>query len=130
VASETPGLSLRTRLTVARLTPACCEQYLQMTLDPKYIVKFSQTQGVVPSTAEAAALTKEYAPGGRLALLADLVQKHSRVRPATPVFPIIDTVYNKAIGDIIAGANVKATLDKAAAEIDDNIKANGGYRSR
>jgi multiple sugar transport system substrate-binding protein len=109
---------------------AGAEQYLRMSLDPKYIAKFSNTQGVVPSTAEAAALTKDYAPGGRLAFLAELVQKHSQTRPATPAFPIIDTVFNKAIGDIVSGADVKRTLDGTVADIDANIKANDGYEPR
>jgi multiple sugar transport system substrate-binding protein len=109
---------------------AGAEEYLKMTLDPKYIARFSDTQGVVPATAEAAALTKDYGPNGRLAFLAALVQKHSETRPATPAFPIIDTAFNKAVGDIISGADVRKTLDKAVADIDADIRSNNGYKLR
>ncbi|HEY5833955.1 ABC transporter substrate-binding protein [Streptomyces sp.] len=106
------------------------QQYLKLTLDPKYIARFSTTQGVVPSTAAAASIAKDYAPGGRLSVLTELTQKHAQVRPATPAFPVIDTVFNKAVGDIIAGADVKSTLSRAASDIDRNISSNHGYRSR
>ncbi|MGX1163442.1 carbohydrate ABC transporter substrate-binding protein (CUT1 family) [Arthrobacter sp. SLBN-100] len=103
------------------------EAFLQDSLTTENIAKISTTQNVIPASAEAAAKTKDYAAGGRLENLAKLEAEHSEIRPATPAFTVIDNIFNKAVGDIFAGADVQKTLDQAVQEIDANIAANDGY---
>jgi multiple sugar transport system substrate-binding protein len=103
------------------------EAFLQDSLTADNIAKISTTQNVIPASSEAAAKTKDYAAGGRFETLAKLEAEHSEIRPATPAFAVIDNIFNKAVGDIIAGADAKKTLDQAVKEIDANISANDGY---
>jgi multiple sugar transport system substrate-binding protein len=55
------------------------------------------------------------------------VADHSEIRPATPGFAVVADIYNKATADILAGADVRSTLDQAVADIDADIQANDGY---
>lgn len=103
------------------------EAFLQDSLTTENIAKISTTQNVIPASLQAAAKTKDYAAGGRFETLSKLEAEHSEIRPATPAFPVIDNIFNKAVGDIFSGADVKSTLDQAAKEIDANIAANDGY---
>ena len=40
---------------------------------------------------------------------------------------MIADVFNKAVSDIFAGADVQSTFDRAAKDIDADIAANNGY---
>lgn len=102
-------------------------KFLEFSLTTENLVKIADTQLVIPATLEAAAASKNYGPDGRFQLFAELEANHSQIRPATPGFAVLADIYNKATADILAGADVKATLDQAAAEIDADIKANDGY---
>jgi multiple sugar transport system substrate-binding protein len=115
-------------------TSSCSEEqragvnaFLEHSLTTDNIVKISDTQLVIPATAEAAAKSANYGPGGRFETFANLEANHSEIRPPTPAFSVIADVFNKAVKDIFAGADVQATFDQAAQEIDADIDANQGY---
>src|SRR5690606_11556521 len=46
--------------------PDGASAFIEFALQPKYLAAFSDGIGLIPATAEAAALTKNYAPGGAL----------------------------------------------------------------
>jgi multiple sugar transport system substrate-binding protein len=48
-------------------------------------------------------------------------------RPATPAYLVARDQFSTAFGDIINGADVKVSLDKAVSRIEADIKANRGY---
>jgi multiple sugar transport system substrate-binding protein len=102
-------------------------KFLEFSLSTDNLVKISDTQLVIPATAEAAAQSKNYRPDGRFATFAELEADHSMIRPPTPAFSVIADIFNKASADILAGADVQETLDQAAKDIDADIAANGGY---
>ncbi|WP_431921927.1 sugar ABC transporter substrate-binding protein [Nonomuraea jabiensis] len=114
------------------ITSSCKEQdgarkYLEFSLNPKYIAQFSNKIGLIPATEEAAALTDTYQQGGRLRAFADYSRKFALVRPPTPAYPVISSVFEKAAQDIMNGSAVKARLDAAVDEIDANVASNGNY---
>ena len=103
------------------------EAFIQMSMTDKNIANIATTQGVVPATIAAAALTTLYAPGGRYEVFAQMESKFGTVRPATPGFPAVSTIFDKAVKDILHGADVKSTLDQAVKDIDSDISTNHGY---
>ncbi len=54
-----------------------------------------------------------------------LINNHSRVRPVTPAFGVIQTMIGEAAQNIMKGSDVKSELDKAVKEIDQTIEDNG-----
>jgi multiple sugar transport system substrate-binding protein len=102
-------------------------KFLEFSLTTENLVNIADTQLVIPATAEAAAASENYGPDGKFQLFAQLVADHSEIRPATPGFAVVADIYNKATADILAGADVRSTLDQAVADIDADIQANDGY---
>ena len=49
------------------------------------------------------------------------------MRPVTPAYPIISSVFQKATQDILSGGDAQTILDKAVKDIDADVKQNGGY---
>jgi multiple sugar transport system substrate-binding protein len=105
------------------------QAYLKFSHQTKYFVEFAKTLGLIPATQEAAAQVPNFAPGGKYRVFLDLASKFAVVRPVTPAYPFISSVYAKAAQDILNGADPQKTLDKAVADIDANIKQNDNYRS-
>ena len=54
-------------------------------------------------------------------------QEYAVLRPETPAYAVISTTFETAAKDIMNGADVQETLDRAVAEIDANIASNDGY---
>ncbi|ETJ44952.1 ABC superfamily ATP binding cassette transporter, binding protein, partial [human gut metagenome] len=50
------------------------------------------------------------------------------LRPATPGYKTISSVFDKALRDIASGADVQASLDQAVKDIDADITSNNGYK--
>jgi multiple sugar transport system substrate-binding protein len=48
-------------------------------------------------------------------------------RPRTPAYPAITDVFQRAFQDVRNGADVRATLDRAARTIDQDLRDNKGY---
>jgi multiple sugar transport system substrate-binding protein len=105
------------------------QEYLKFSHQTKYFVEFAKVLGLIPATQEAAAQVPNFAPGGKYRVFLDLAGKLAVVRPATPAYPFISSVFTKAAQDILNGADPQKTLDKAVSDIDANIKQNDNYRS-
>ncbi len=101
--------------------------FIEFAIQDKYLAAFSDGIGLIPSTRSAAAMTKNYAPGGPLEVFFDLSKEQALIRPPTPGYPTMALIFEKALADIANGADVEATLDAAVDEIDADIEANGGY---
>jgi len=107
--------------------PAGAAAFVEHALQDKYLAAFSDGIGLIPSTAEAAAMSEGYAPGGPLEVFFELSNQQALVRPVTPGYVVAAKVFEKALADIANGADVADTLDAAVDEIDADIERNGGY---
>ena len=101
--------------------------FIEHALQDKYLAAFSDGIGLIPSTPDAAKMTKNYAPGGALEVFFGLSEEQALVRPVTPGYPVVAKIFEKALADIADGADVASTLDAAVDEIDADIEANKGY---
>jgi multiple sugar transport system substrate-binding protein len=101
--------------------------FIQFALQDKYLTAFSDGIGLIPPTPESAAVSKNYKPGGPMEVFYSLSAKQALVRPVTPGYPVAAKVFEKALSDIANGAEVAATLDAAADEINADIEKNKGY---
>ncbi|MFJ8363493.1 extracellular solute-binding protein [Streptomyces sp. NPDC093984] len=103
---------------------AGAEAYLNFSRQTKYFVDFAKATGTIPATDAAAEQVKGYESGGRFNFLVKEAQKFALVRPVTPAYPYISTVFEKTARDILAGADVKGALDQAVNQIDNNLSTN------
>ncbi len=101
--------------------------FIEHAIQDEYLAAFSDGIGLIPSTPSAAAMTANYAPGGKLEVFFGLSEAQALVRPVTPGYPVVAKVFEKALADIADGADVADTLDAAVDEIDADIEANSGY---
>ena len=101
--------------------------FVQFAIQDKYLAAFSDGIGLIPATSSAAALTKNYKPGGPMAMFFDLSNKQALIRPPTPAYLSAAKTFEKALADIANGAEVQKTLDTAADEITKDIESNKGY---
>ncbi len=101
--------------------------FIEFAIQDEYLAAFSDGIGLVPATSSAAALTKNYAPGGPLEVFFGLSEAQALIRPPTPGYVVMALVFEKALADIANGADVVDTLDAAVDEINADIEANGGY---
>ena len=83
--------------------------------------KPAAAQPAKPATTAAAQQTKGYETGGQFNVFLKEAQKFAVVRPVTPAYPYISTVFSKTAMDILAGADVKGALDQAVSQIDTNL---------
>ena len=103
-------------------------QFVEFILQDKYVVAFADRIGLIPATEAATAEVPNYAPGGPFSVFVDLSNEFGVLRPPTPAYLKISTIYEKAIADIINGANAKQALDAAADEIDADLADNDFYK--
>lgn len=103
--------------------------YLEFAHDTKYFVEYGNAVGLIPATLDAAAEIPAYAEGGENRIYLDMADQFAVVRPETPAYPFISSVFQKATSDILAGGDPRSILDKAVADIDRDIQQNGGYTS-
>lgn len=108
--------------------PEGATEFINFILQDKYIVAFANRIGLIPATAGAAAEVPSYAPGGEFSMYVDFSNQYAVLRPPTPAYLSISTIYEKAVADIINGANAKQALDAAADEIDANLADNDFYK--
>ncbi len=107
--------------------PDGASKFIEFALQDKYLADFANTTGLIPATATAAAMTENYKEGGPLAVYYAMTNANAMVRPVTPGYVVQAKVFEKALADIANGADVAATLDAAADEINADIEKNGGY---
>lgn len=104
-------------------------RFLQFLLQPDEVLAMANANGAVPARLEAIKKSQRYGAGGPLRLFVDQLSKGYAVpRPQTPAYPVITSAFQQAFHDIRNGADVQATLDRAAAVIDQDIADNKGYR--
>ena len=107
--------------------PDGASAFIKHLTQDKYITAFSDTLGLVPTTAEAAASSKLYKKGGDMEVFFGLSKAQALVRPISPGYVVAAKVFEKALADIANGADVVDSLDAAVDEIDADIKKNSGY---
>lgn len=122
------GGSWQWGVTTGCKNPDAAMDYLSFTLKPENIAKVAKATGTIPATEEAAALIPAYAAGGPDSIFREFSKKFAVMRPETPAYPFIATEFGKTVQDILSGADAKSSLDKAAKDIDANIKSNNGYK--
>jgi multiple sugar transport system substrate-binding protein len=110
--------------------PDGAAKFIEFALQDKYLADFSNGIGLIPPTTTSAAMTENYKEGGPMAVFYDLTKAQALVRPVTPGYVVQAKVFEKAAADIANGADVQATLDAAADEINADIEKNGGYAAK
>jgi len=115
-------------ITTRCRNPKAAAAFLEFLLRPDEVLAMADANGAVPATHSAIARSKLYGEGGVLHLFArQLLGGYAVPRPRTPAYPVITSVFQQAFHDIRDGADVQASLDKAAAAIDQDIRDNKGY---
>jgi multiple sugar transport system substrate-binding protein len=107
--------------------PEGAAKFIEFAIQDKYLAQFSDAIGLIPATSTAAAMTKNYAPGGPLANFFALSKAQATLRPVTPGYTFISPTFIKVAADIADGANVTDTLDTAVDSINSDINKNDGY---
>ena len=107
--------------------PDGASAFIEFAIQDKYLAQFSDGIGLIPATSTAAALTKNYKPGGPLEVFFEYSNKQGMLRPITPAYVVMSPVFEKAIADIANGADVADALDTATDEINADIEKNSGY---
>lgn len=102
-------------------------EYLEFSFQDEYITEFADKQIVIPATEGAAEASEYFGPDGVLRPFVELSQQFAVLRPETPAYAVISTTFETAAKDIMNGADVQETLDRAVQEIDANIESNDGY---
>ncbi|MFW6168978.1 MAG: ABC transporter substrate-binding protein [Planctomycetota bacterium] len=108
--------------------PDAAARFIRFLLQPDEMLAMVDANGAPPARRAAVARSRLYGKDGPLRIFAtQLAEGYSVPRPRTPAYPTITDVFQRAFQDIRNGAAVQATLDRAAATIDEDIRANDGY---
>jgi multiple sugar transport system substrate-binding protein len=91
------------------------------------VAEYANRTGLIPATDAAAELTEHYGTDGRLRMMVDYSKAYATLRPETPAYTVIASVFSQYTGDIVHGGDVQTALDAAVAEIDADLDANSGY---
>lgn len=103
-------------------------KFLEYLVSPDEILRMTNANGAVPARKSAIAKSELYGESGALNLFVQQLEGGVALpRPVTPAYPVITEVYAEAVQNIVAGADVKAELDKAVKKIDQDIEDNQGY---
>lgn len=107
--------------------PAGAAAFLTHVLSAREMAEVSRQTGLVPVTADAAALTQHYRPGGDWRIYFDFAARYATPRPATPAYPAISAAFEKAMTDLRAGKDAAEAMDEAVETIEHDIARNDGY---
>ena len=108
--------------------PQEAAQFLEFLLQDPQVLEMSEANGAVPGTLSALAASPLYRPGGALHLFAQqLTGGYAVPRPRTPAYPVITSVFQRALRDILQRAPVAEALHAAALSIDRDNQDNRGY---
>ncbi|CAG6394718.1 extracellular solute-binding protein [Streptomyces cocklensis] len=121
------GASWQWGMSATCSNKAGAQAYLKFSRQTKYFVDFAKAAGTIPATADAAAQIPGYQPGGPYDVFSQEARKFAVVRPVTPAYPFISSVFEKTAKDILAGADVQKSLDQAVQQINSNLKTNRYY---
>ena len=102
---------------------------LRYSLRREKMLRWTDLHPGIPARKSVLAASPLYKPGGRLHLYLEQLQHGWPVpRPITPAYPAISGAFAQAVDDILHGADVHATLSRAADQIDRDIAAHNGYQ--
>ena len=108
--------------------PKAAAKVLSHLMSSAEILRVTEANGAMPGTNAALAQSKDYGAKGDLQVYVEQAREGvALVRPETPAYPAISTAFAEAVNNIVAGADVKKELDKAAKKIDQVIEDNNGY---
>ena len=108
--------------------PKAAAKVLAHLMSTPEILRVTEANGAMPGTNPALALSKDYGAKGDLRIFVQQARQGvALVRPETPAYPAISTAFAEAVNNIVAGADVKKELDRAANKIDQSIEDNRGY---
>lgn len=105
-------------------------KFLEFATSDETVLKITAANGAVPATNSALAQNPNFAEGGDLALFVEQLEGAPDIavpRPVTPGYPTVTSEFWTAMDKILLGADVQATLDAAAAAIDEDVDDNDGY---
>ncbi|MFE3452482.1 extracellular solute-binding protein [Nonomuraea sp. NPDC059194] len=113
--------------------------FLDYLLTDNVVVSVTAANGAPPGTRSALAKSNLYQPGGRLSLYAEQLRRTcgsgpvtatcvAVPRPVTAGYPVVTREFAQAFKSIYGGADVRASLDRAAEAIDIDYAGNDGYR--
>lgn len=115
-------------ITSACENPDAAWEFLTFLISPEEILHMTNANGAVPARKSAIAQSELYAEGGPLNVFVQQLEGGVAVpRPVTPAYPVITETFAEAVQNIVTGADVKAELDKAVQNIDQDIEDNQGY---
>lgn len=107
--------------------PEGANKFIEFAIQDKYLAQFSDATGLIPATSTAAALTKNYKPGGPMEVFYDLSKAQGTLRPVTPGYVVMSPIFSKALSDIANGGDVADSLDAATDAINADIEKNKNY---
>lgn len=107
--------------------PQGAAAFLSFLISPAEIATASSETGLVPVSAEGAALTENYRPGGNWRPYFEFAKRYAVPRPATPAYPAMSAAFEKAMADIRSGKDPAEALDEAVEAMEHNIARNDGY---
>jgi multiple sugar transport system substrate-binding protein len=102
-------------------------EFIAFAMSTEQVALYADTTGYVPARASAIALSELYGPGGQGALMAEQSATIAVVRPVHPAYPVISAAFERAVTNILDGADVATELARAARAIDDDIADSDGY---
>ncbi|NVM79654.1 multiple sugar transport system substrate-binding protein [Duganella sp. SG902] len=101
--------------------------YLAFLISTPEMAAASRDTGLVPVSAESAALTEHYRPGGDWRIYFEFAKRYAVPRPATPAYPAMSAAFEKAMVDMRSGKDPAEALDEAVEATERNITRNNGY---
>jgi multiple sugar transport system substrate-binding protein len=108
--------------------PDAAWSFINFTMQPAQQKAIAAASAGIPARTSVADADPKFKVGGDLRVFVEQHAKGlSQERPTTPAYTIVSDSFNQAIQDIIDGADVKSSLDKAVKAIDQDIADNDGY---
>jgi multiple sugar transport system substrate-binding protein len=108
-------------ITKHATAPEGAARFLAFLLEPGQVLAMADANGAPPATRAATARSALYGPDGALRLFAEQLAGTAVPRPRTPAYPAITAAFQRAFGDIVAGADVQGALTRAARDIDRDV---------
>ncbi len=102
-------------------------KFLNFALSKDQVAEWSKYTGYIPARRDSLPLAPMYGENGPMHILAEQAQSIALVRPVHPAYPVITGEFGKAVKNILDGADVTESLNKAARVIDNDIEDNMGY---
>lgn len=126
--SKTAQGSWNWGITERSHNPQAAMAFLEFLLQQDEVLAMSNANGAVPATQSAIAQSPLYREGGPLRLFSSQLLNNKTVpRPQTPGYPVITSAFQEAFNNIRNGLEVQQALERAATEIDLDIRDNEGY---